>query len=207
MKINEWLLLSAASLLISETGTRAIDLDFTDADARRASAIAISAKAARAQFHESYRVPVKDATIEQVQVITEFRRFVLASEEQALRGNWMLSRGGFDSKGRTLRDILRPWRGQVSIRASLRFHPHNSYSMLPAIDILIGEPSFLPLDVSRVPIMSSLPPSGVGFGSMTGATIETFFNAASLQDRVLPVKIVFEGRELVRAPVDFSKLE
>lgn len=206
MKINFWTLPSVAALLTAQASISAINVDFTDADARRAVGIAVSSKAARARFHESYRVPVKDATVEHVQVITEFRRFVMASEEQALRGNWMLARGGFDSKGRTLRDILRRWRGQVSIKASVRFHPHNTYSAFPPIDIMIGEPSFLPLDVLRTPIVSS-PPDGVGFGPMSGAVIETFFNAPSFQDRVLPLRIALEGKELVRATVDFSKLE
>jgi hypothetical protein len=206
MKINPLVSMGAAVLLISQPHVRAIDTDLTEADARRAVGIAISTKPARARFHESYRIPVKDATVERVEVITEFRRFVMASEEQALKGNWMLARGGFDSKGRTLRDILQQWRGQVSIRTSLRFHPHNAYSMLPAIDVLIGEPSFLPLEVSRNPIMNT-PPDGSLFAPMTGASVEAFFNAASFHDRVLPVKIVFEGKELVRVPVDFSKLE
>jgi hypothetical protein len=206
MKINLWVLVSLAALLIFQPRILAIDLDFTDADARRAIGIAIGARAARAQFHEPYLIPVKDATVEHVQVITEFRRFVMVSEEQALRGNWMLARGGFDSKGRTLRDINQQWRGQVSIKTGLRFHPHNTYSTIPAVEILIGEPSFLPLDATRTPIISS-PPAGSRFGPMTGAIIEVFFNAASFQDRVLPVRIVFEGKELVRATVDFSRLE
>ena len=39
----------------------------------------------------------------------------------------MMGRGGYDPKGRTLKDLLRPLAGQVSIRARLRFHPHNTY--------------------------------------------------------------------------------
>lgn len=204
MKIKWWALLSVAALLITELPISAIDVDLTEADVRRAVGIAMSAEVARARFHESYRVPVNDATVEHVEVITEFRRLVMASEDETLQGNWMLARGGFDSKGRTLRDILQRWRGQVSIRTRVRFHPQHSYVALPAIDILIGEPSFLTLDVVRTPIVANSPE---GPGSPTGTVIEAFFNAPSFHDRVLPVRIVFEGKELVRPNVDFSRLE
>jgi len=204
MKIKRWALLGVAGLLITELRISAINVDFTDADVRRAVGIAMSAKGARARFHESYRVPVNDAAVEHVEVITEFRRLVMASEEQTLRGNWMFARGGFDSKGRTLRDTLQRWRGQVSIRTRVRFHPQHSYVALPAIDILIGEPSFLTLDVIRTPIVAN---ALKGPGSPTGAVIEAFFNAASFHDRVLPLRIVFEGKEPVGATVDFSRLE
>ena len=42
---------------------------------------------------------------------------------------------------------------------------------------------------------------------MTGAIVETFFNAPSFHDRELPLRIVFDGKERVRALVDFSKIE
>ena len=85
--------------------------------------------------------------IEHLDVITEFRRFVLAAEDQLKAGNWMMARGGYDPKGRTLKDLLRPRSGQVSIRARLRFHPQNNYTSLPAFDILLGEPTLLAIDV------------------------------------------------------------
>ena len=204
MKIVWWALLSVAGLLVTERRISAINVDLTDADVHRAVGIALSAQGIRARFHEPYRVPVNDATVEHVEVITEFRRLVMASEDQALLGNWMFARGGFDSKGRTLRDTLHHWRGQVSIRTRIRFHPQHSYVALPAVDILIGEPSFLTLNVVSTPIVAN---AREGPGSPTGAVIEAFFNAPSFHDRVLPLRIVFEGKELVRPNVDFSRLE
>jgi hypothetical protein len=194
-----------AAVLILQAVVRAIDPDVTPADVQRAISIAIRDDNARARFHEAYRIPVNDSTVEQIEAITEFRRFVMASEEQLLLGNWMLARGGFDSKGRTLRDLLLPWRGQVSIRIRLRFHPLHSYTGMPATDVMVGEPSFQPIDVIRTPIMT--PQEQAGWTGMTGAVVEAFFNAPSFHDRALPVRIVFEGKELVRAPVDFSKIE
>jgi hypothetical protein len=196
---------AVAAVLILQPAVGAIDPDVTPADVQRAVSIAISYDDARARFHESYRIPVNDPTVELIETITEFRRFVMASEEQLQLGNWMIARGGFDSKGRTLRDLLLPWRGQVSIRIRLRFHPLHSYTGMPATDIMVGEPSFQPLDVIRTPIITS--PDQGGLTIMTGAIVETFFNAPSFHDRALPVRIVFDGKELVRALVDFSKID
>jgi hypothetical protein len=207
MKIILRAMLGVGALLTAPSGISAIDIDFNDADFRRAVTIASSSENARARFHESYRVPVNDSTVEQIEVITEFRRFVMASEDESLLGNWMIARGGFDSKGRTLKQVLQPFRGRVSIRTRVRFPPLHAYVAMPAVDIMIGEPSYLPLDATRTPIISNTDGVGAGPGSMTGAVIETFFNAASFHDRTLPLRIVFEGKELVRVPVDFSKLE
>lgn len=206
MKIAWFGSLSMAVLLAGQPRMSAIDVDVTLGDVQRAIAIAVGPESARARFHAPYRVPVNDSTVQDVEVITEFRRFVMASEEQLLLGNWMLARGGFDSQGRTLRDMLKDLHGQVSIRTSLRFHPHHSYPDIPLIETTISEPSFLPVDVIRTPIWSNAS-DVVGPVPLSGAIIETFFNAPSFHDRTLPLRIVFEGKELVRATVDFSRLD
>ena len=207
MKIILRALLSVGALLSVPAGSSGIDIDVTDADFRRAVTIASSSENVRARFHESYRVPVNDSTVEQIEVITEFRRFVMASEDESLLGNWMIARGGFDSKGRTLTQVLQPFRGRVSIRTRVRFPPLHAYVAMPVVDVMVGEPSYLSLDETRTPIISNTDGVGAGPGSMTGAVIETFFNAPSFHDRTLPVRIVFDGNELVRVAVDFSKLE
>src|SRR5687768_14901384 len=98
MNLKRWALVAVAGWLI-DSPVAAIDYDFTEADLRRAVAIAVGSEGAREKFHVAYNVPLNDSTVEQVEVITEFRRFVLASEEQLGLGNWMLARGGFDSNG------------------------------------------------------------------------------------------------------------
>ncbi len=202
MTLRQWAITGVAALLMTTPRVAAITADVSDADIRRALGIAAGSKAAAVRFHAPYILPVKDPMIERIEVITEFRRFVLASQEQTALGNWSLARGGYDARGRTLKQILQKWRGQVSIRIQVRFHPHHSYSFLPAIDILIGEPSFLALHVLRTPMMTGESPA-----TMTGATIETAFNAPSFHDRSLLVRAVLDGKELTRVGVDFSKLE
>lgn len=196
--------LVAAGWLVAGSHVAAIDADFTEADMRRAVTIAVGSEGNRARFHEAYNVPVSDATVEQVEVITEFRRFVLASEEQLAMGNWMLARGGFDSNGRTLKHLLERWKGQVSLRTRVRFHPQHAYTAIPAIDILVGEPSFLAVETVRTPVTVSF--EG-GTSGLVGAVVETTFNALSLANRTLPVRIVLDGKPLTRLNVDFARLD
>ena len=177
----------------------------TDRDIAHAYNLANGSEATRTQFHAAYRIPVNDATIEQFEVVTELRRFVLAAEEQLKSGNWMMARGGFDAKGKSLKDHLRPFAGQVSIRARLRFHPLNNYTTPPPMDILLGEPTLLAINAVRTPHVTTGEPGTRDV--ITGATIETFFNAPTIADRVLPVRLMFEGKELARATVDFSRVE
>lgn len=179
----------------------------TDSDFAKALNLAGSGESIRAQFHTPYIVPFKDATVEQLEIITELRRLVLAAEEQLQAGNWMLGRGGFDQKGRTLRDLLKPLSGQVSIRARLRFHPHNSYVVLPPFDILVGEPTLVAEQTMRTAHVTPASGDGKTRDFIYGATIETSFEARSINDRALPVRLVSEGKELARAVVDFSRID
>lgn len=193
-----WLLLAYAPLA-------AVTEVLTDRDIAHALNIANGSEATRTIFHAPYSIPVHDPAIEQFEVVTEFRRFVLAAEEQLNAGNWVMGRGGFDAKGRTLKDVLRPFGGQVSIRARLRFHPLNNYSTPPPMDILVGEPTLLAIDAVRTPHVTTGEPGTRDV--INGATIETFYNAPTIADRVLPVRLLFEGKELARASVDFSRVE
>ena len=179
----------------------------SDSDFAKALNLAGGSEAIRAQFHAPYIVSIKDDTVEQLEVITELRRLVLAAEEQLQAGNWMLGRGGFDQKGRTLKDLLKPLSGQVSIRARLRFHPHNSYVTLPAFDILLGEPTLVAEQTRRTPHITPASGDVKPRDFIYGATIETSFDARSINDRVLPVRLVSEGKELARATVDFSRFD
>ena len=173
----------------------------------RAFAVANGSEPARAAFHAAYVVDVADPVIEHLEVITEFRRFVLAAEDQLKAGNWMMARGGFDPKGRTLKDVLRPLSGQVSIRARLRFHPQNNYVALPAFDILLGDPTLLPINAVRTPDLKPATGEPGTRDVINGATIEIFYNAPTVDDRVLPVRILSAGKEQTRVSVDFARIQ
>ena len=195
--------IGVALFLVARVPVAAVTEVLTDRDIAHAYNIANASDATRTIFHAAYRIPTRDLTIEQFEVVTEFRRFVLAAEEAAKSGNWMMARGGMDAKGRSLKDHLGPLAGQVSIRARVRFHPLNSYTTPPPMDLLLGEPTLLALNAVRTPHVTTGEPGTRDV--ITGATIETYFNAPTIADRVLPVRLVFEGKELARANVDFSR--
>ena len=205
MKLARWPLLVAAALLLGRTPTVAVTEVMTDTDIAQAFTIANGSESSRALFHASYRITVDDPLVEQLEVITEFRRFVIAAEEQLKAGNWMMARGGFDHKGRTVKDLLRPLSGQVAIRATLRFHPQNSYVTPPAFDILLGDPTLLAIDAVRT---SHTTPATGEPGTRdiyTGATIEVLYNAPTIADRELPIRLLSEGKEFARISVAFSR--
>jgi hypothetical protein len=207
-KILSIMTLVAAALVPAVHTLAGVTEMLTDRDVSYAYAVANGAEATRSAFHAPYFVRVNQPVIEQLEVITELRRFVLAAEEQLKSGNWMMARGGFDAKGRRLIDVLRPTAGQLSLRARLRFHPQNSYKTLPAFDILLGEPTLLALNTARTPHVETVRTDAQGsYDVITGATIETFYNAPTINDRVLPVRMIFEEKELARATVDFSRIQ
>jgi len=207
VNIARWPPLVAAALLLAQAPIAAVTEMMTDRDIARALNIANGSDASRALFHAPYSVAVDDPTVERLEIITEFRRFVLAAEDQLKAGNWMMGRGGFDSRGRTLKDILRPLGGQVSIRARLRFHPQNNYVTLPAFDVLLGEPTLLAINATRTPHITPATGEPGTRDVINGATIEMFYNAPTIHDRIMPVRLFSEGKELARVSVDFSRVE
>lgn len=207
MNVNRWALIVVSGVLLTRPPAMAITEVLMDADISRAFAIARSAEDVRSRFHAPYIMALSGPSLEQIEIITEFRRFVLAAEEQVRLGSWMAARGGYDQQGRTVKESLKASTGQVVIRARVRFHPLNAYIGVPPIDILLGEPSLLALGVSRTPNFSIGPPDNRSRPAIMGAVIEASFNAPSVNDRVLAVRVVSEGQELGRFSVDFSRLE
>ena len=197
----------ATALLLAGAPVAAVTEVLTERDYAYAISIANGSEATRTLFHTPYTLVVNEPTIEHVEVVTELRRFVLAAEDQLKAGNWMMARGGFDPKGRTLKDLLRPLEGQVSIRARLRFHPQNSYIVLPAFDILLGDPTLLAINAIRTPHITRASGEPGTRDIIDGATIEVFYNAPTVDDRTLPIRMLLEGKELTRVSVDFSRLQ
>src|SRR5688500_1620968 len=200
-------LVAVALMVLGYAHVAGINEVLSDRDISYALSIATGSDTTRVAFHAPYILAVSVPTIEHLEVITEFRRFVLAAEEQLKSGNWMMARGGFDPKGRTIKDLLRPVSGQVSIRARLRFHPQNSYKTLPLFDVLVGEPTLLAINATRTPHVTTLSIDGGTIDVIHGATIETFYNAPTINDRMLPVRMVFEGKEIARVSVDFARVQ
>src|SRR5438128_9950951 len=127
-------LLCLAGMLSLRIHGGAITVALSEIDIARALKIATESEQIRARFHAPYLIPVNDPTVERVEVMTEFRRYVMAAEEQVKLGNWIVAQGGTDLSGRSVKEMVRPWKGRVSIRTRLRFHPQNTYGDIPPIE-------------------------------------------------------------------------
>jgi hypothetical protein len=178
------------------------------ADIERAQQTARSREAERAQFHQQYLFNLPGDTVTQVEVITEFRRLVMITEDHLRVGDQMFSRGL-----RAAEAALAPTRGLMTLKAQLRFSPLNTYAAIPAFQLALGpaatgEP-LVPLD-TKVTGQYSLPfktRDGHTVSILTGAILQGEFPASRLGQDARPVGVVLDGKELVRVPVDFARLD
>lgn len=207
MQLLRAVLLAAIGVSLVQPSARALNVDVDDSAIRRASEIALGSDAVRARFHEAYRVRIDDPLFERVEVVTEFRRYVLEAERQRAQGNWMMARGGYDSKGRTLKELLSEVHGQVIVRVQLRLHPLHTYSTLPPFEISLGDPGLLPIKSSSAPEIAGMKKDGKDVSALTGGVLETAFNAPSIGNAALPLRVIVDGKLIGRATVDFSKIE
>ena len=188
----------------------ALDVSLSQQDIERALAIARSPEAERARFHSRYRFAVNETTVTQVEVITEFRRVVIAGEDRLLKGDWMFTQGT-----RAAEAAVRPWHEQLAIVAQLRFNPLNTYVTVPKLDIMVGdslsEEVVTPLAAHTTPQFSLPFPvvgkRGVTTSSLVGAVLETDFPASAIGQTKRRVSVLMEGKELARTTIDFASIE
>lgn len=196
-------LTGVAMVALLQTQFQAFKPELTRADVERALKLAQAREDARARFHAPYITRVDDATLEQVEVVTEFRRYVQRTEHELSLGRWIFAQSPKDAE-----DALRPWRGRLSVVARLRFHPQNTLGAIPLYECTVGEPAVAPLEVIRTPIHARLSGARGDFSApLLGATVETVFSAATIGQGKRPVILMLDGRELKRVTVDFSTIE
>lgn len=182
----------------------ALLLTITIADIERAQRIARSSDSERARFHSQYVFRTNDATVTQIEVITEFRRLVIVTEEQLRAGNWMFSQGV-----RAVEEAVKPFKGLVSLFAQIRFHPLNVLTSIPPYKLGIGTgpgASLMPVDTITTPEYS-LQTDPTTPQSLYGARLEARLVAADIGQTKRPVGVLLEGKELVRIDVDFSRID
>jgi hypothetical protein len=183
------------------------------AELERALAIARSRDVERARFHAAYIFAVKAPTVQTVEVITEFRRAVLITEDHLKQGDWIFGQGGRNLRGENAADALKPTEGRVTIRAHLEFGPHSTYATVPPVEIVVdGMPPLEPLD-NRVTPRSSLPVLLVGGRSgqtttvLVGADVENDFAAREFGPIPRDVRVLISGTEAARINAPFGKLD
>jgi len=172
----------------------------TQAESERALALGRAFDAERAKFHRPYLIPVSDATVERLEIVTEFRRVVLFAEEQIQHGDHMFG-------VRQSEAALARWHGRVTIVAHLRFHPLNTYISAPSYDVIAGDPPIEQLDLRRTALYAQASNKKGRQTALSGEIVEADFDAQTIGQAVRPIRVVFEGKEVTKTTVDFARLE
>jgi hypothetical protein len=204
--MNVQLRLALVLLLAWTAGlsSRALQTPLDDAAVDRAMQIARGSDRDRARFHAGYIVHVDDPLVEQIEIVSEFRRLVLIAEERLRLGDWMFTRSR-----REVDEALRPWRGLVTISARLRFNPLNVYVSVPPYEIVAGGAGAAvdPRATDATALTAPIGADPAGPTMITGAIVESRFDAAALGQAVRDVRVVLRGDTLASVRVDFGALD
>jgi hypothetical protein len=199
-----WAIASTALVVVMTVAPSlsAIDLDVTTQDVERALSIARDRDKDRARFHAPYIKKLDTAEVETVEVVSEFRRYVLSTEEHIRKGERK-----FSFSTALAQQALAPWKTRLAIIARLRFHPQNRYITVPAAEIvLVGNDRAL-IGVLKDPIMglsSGRPNDG---SPLMGAVVEGVFDAVVVGEGVREFVVHLEGREIARVTFDLTTLD
>jgi hypothetical protein len=174
------------------------------------------------RFHSAYRVMVAKAPVDYVDVVTPFRRIVLAAEARATSGD-----RGFGQ--RQAIELVAASGHQIDIYVELSFHPLNTFVGVPeyqvalvrAGDVRAGEP----LPVDRIPRYGPRVSGGLlpvpagpvvpgGSQPMLGGTIIAHVDGGGLEATGVYEVVLGDvvgppprpGTELARARVDFASM-
>jgi hypothetical protein len=194
---------------LSFVRTGAVIVTPSPADTQRAMKLAADSEATRARFHAPYTTAITDSIIRDIEVMTEFRRTVMVTEDALKRGDWAIAHGASGLGGRNVADIVAPWRRIVTIVANLRLPAMHTYVTIPRCEVTVdGTPILAPLDRRTTPL-SSLPYSSRGtmVTSLVGATIEVDFDAGPVGQTSRSAVVTCEGKDVARAVIDFSRLQ
>jgi hypothetical protein len=171
----------------------------------------------RAQFHEPYRALVSRAPIDYIDIVTPFRRVVLAAETRARLGDRRFGQ-------KEALAVLNATPLQLGVYVELTFHPLNTYVGVPDYRVrlisaarAVGEP--LTLDriprfgprVEGVPLpypFPGPPPSLPGRTlPMLGGTVIAVFDASQIDPKGSYVVAVTEAeKEFAKVTVNLERL-
>jgi hypothetical protein len=186
----------------------ALVLSMSNGEIERAQQVARARDSERQQFHRRYLFDLKDETVTQFEIITEFRRLVLVTEEHIFRGDWLFSRSV-----RSAEQALAPSHGQTTIRATLRFNPLNTFITPPSylLTMSADDPRSVPVVLeTQVMPQFSVPfkaRTGKMVTSLVGATLEATLSAAQLGQTTRVLSVILDGKPVTRITVEFGKLD
>jgi hypothetical protein len=167
----------------------------------------------RTQFHQPYLIRIGRAPVDTIDVVTPFRRLVIAVEEHALLG-------GRAFRQQDAQAVLARHGAMLDVIVSLTFHPQHTYVGVPSFEVILarGSPPIPvpPVRIERVPQSGPRVRSGATRSpypgpwegdAMLGGTVIAGFDAARLDVRARYDVVVSEqGIELARTTVDLASL-
>ena len=172
----------------------------------------------RERFHAPYRLTVATAPVDDVEVITPFRRIVLDAEGEAEIGNRAYGQ-------RNALEALAAAPDALEFDVELTFHPLNTYIGVPDYAVALVPPGgttprLEPQTIDRIPRygprVAGMPlphpkPGGLTLnkrsGPMLGGTVVARYNARLLDvNGRYDVVVSEDGKELARARVDLRAL-
>jgi len=196
--VSAFVMTSAIGIASIQTPARTT-LDRTALD--QALRLARGSETERRQFHAAYQIPTADPAVEQLEVITEYRRMVLIIEERIATGTWSYAVSAY-----TAENAIAPWRNRLTVRTRIRFHPQNAYPRPPEFYLYVGDlPTRLsPLKTEMVPQYAG--GSRAGSGTLVRGVVEGIFDATAVAQRRLPITLLGPDALAVRNTIDFGSL-
>lgn len=193
--VRAYLLLSLAATPCARLA--AVTFAIGTAEIDRAIDLGRKSEAERRRFHSPYLIRIDDATVVSLEVLSEFRRVVLESEERERLRNRHLD--VIDAEA-----ALRPWRNRVAVLAQLRFNPHNILISVPDYDMVLvgepGEPDLISVNTRRIPFYNGT--------VIVTAVIEAQFDAKIVaRARRTIVLRDREGQQVAAASFNFASVE
>lgn len=196
---------TVAAVLVAAVHTfAALNLNLTTSDIERALAIARQRDAERARFHAPYIQNVSTATVQSVEIVSEFRRIVLIAEERVRLGD-----RAFAYSTREAGEAAKLWKSRVNVIARVRFHPLNTYVSVPPVTITLdgARAADAFLGVRAEPLLA-LPSGRLGeHVPILGAVAEASFDAALIGQTTRTATITVDGKEAARVRLDFASVE
>src|SRR5262245_56031380 len=125
----EWAGWTAAVALASLVATHAFDVTLGPTDLTEAVDLGRTGiDARRTEFHRPYRLPIGQPPLDFVEVVTPFRRIVLAAEARLRAGERLFGQ-------REALEVLEPSPEALDLRLELTFHPQNAFIGVPLYDV------------------------------------------------------------------------
>jgi hypothetical protein len=193
-------------IVLFQASLGAINVRMGPEDIRRATELARfpNTDADRNRFHSRYIVRVKGPAVEYfaveaIEVITPFRRLELIAEDHA-RINDLFARGGIhDAEA-----ALAPWRNLVTVVAHVQFDQTKIIVGVPELNLAVeGSSVALPIGIKTSEVYS-------GSGDqrwLVGGLVEAQFDVRDILPATQAVVVGWQGKEVMRARIDFGAID